>query len=70
MMGPCLTTAAPEAAPGELCAGYAATLRSEQLPQRSSRPHSSVASCRPPILKADLDSDARDRTWLTIVKQQ
>jgi hypothetical protein len=31
MMGPCLTTAAPEAAPGELFAGYAATLKSEQL---------------------------------------
>jgi hypothetical protein len=32
MTGPCLTTAAPEAAPGELFAGDAATLKSEQLP--------------------------------------
>jgi hypothetical protein len=31
-MGPLLTTLAPEAAPGELFAGNAATLKSEQLP--------------------------------------
>jgi hypothetical protein len=31
-MGPLLTTIAPEAAPGELFAGDAATLKSEQLP--------------------------------------
>lgn len=30
-MGPCLTTAAPEAAPAEMFADYAATLKSEQL---------------------------------------
>jgi hypothetical protein len=50
MMGPLLTTLAPEAAPGELFAGDAATLKSEQLPQRSSQLLSSVASFRPPIL--------------------
>ena len=32
MMGPLLTTMIPEAAPGELFAGDAATLKSEQLP--------------------------------------
>ncbi len=32
MMGPLLTTMTPEAAPGELFAGGAATLKSEQLP--------------------------------------
>ena len=31
-MGPLLTTLTPEAAPGELFAGDAATLKSEQLP--------------------------------------
>src|SRR5579863_7525304 len=31
VMGPCLTTAPPETAPGELFAGDAATLKSEQL---------------------------------------
>ena len=50
MMGPLLTTIAPEAAPGELFAGDAATLKSEQLPQRFSRLLSSVASFSPPIL--------------------
>jgi hypothetical protein len=51
-MGPRLTSAAPEAAPDALFATDAATLRSEQLPQRSSRLYSSVASCRPPMLEA------------------
>jgi len=32
MLGPCLTTTAPEAAPVELFAVDAATLKSEQLP--------------------------------------
>jgi hypothetical protein len=36
-MGPHLTSTAPEAAPDAVSAGYAATLKSEQLPQRSSR---------------------------------
>jgi hypothetical protein len=34
MMGPCLTSAAPEAAPDAVFAENTATLKSEQLPQR------------------------------------
>jgi hypothetical protein len=66
MMGPLLTTAAPEAAPGELFAGYAATLKSEQLPSdlrgffrrwRHSGPPifvSRQARCQPAALNARL----------------
>jgi hypothetical protein len=70
MMGARLTSATPEAAPDAVFAGDAATLKSEQLPQRLSRLQSSVVSCRPPICKADLNSNARDRPRLTMVKQQ
>jgi hypothetical protein len=61
MMGSHLTFAAPEAAPDVVFAGDAATLKPEQFPQRSSRLHSSVASCRPPFSKARSNSNKTDR---------
>ncbi len=43
-MGLPLTSSAPEAAPDAVFTGDAATLKSEQVPQRWSQLHSSVAS--------------------------
>lgn len=57
-VGPHLTSATPEAAPGAVFArDSAATLQSEQLPQWSLRLHSSVASCRSPF-KSGENSDS------------
>ena len=53
-MGPCLTDAAPEAAPGELFVEGAATRRPEHQPQRSLRQSASVDSC-PPLYSARPD---------------
>ena len=46
-MGPCLTDAAPEAAPGELFVVKAATRRPEHKSQRSLRQSDSVVSSPP-----------------------
>jgi len=54
-VGPCLTDAAPKAAPGELSVTLAATRRSERQPQRSLRHAVPVVSSTPLF----------DSTWWT-----
>ncbi len=65
-----LTSSAPEAAPDAAFAGDAATLKSEQVPQRWSRLHWSVASCSPPIFESHHHAVAGDRTKLTMVSRK
>ena len=65
-MGPCLTEAAPEAAPGELFVEEAATRRPEHQPQRSLRQSASVVSS-PPLSAHDVGLPASEPTSVKVV---